>query len=49
MSRDLFGLPRLTRREWMKLSAAGVIGYSMSGWLENLANAAAAHPARKRA
>jgi hypothetical protein len=49
MSRELFGLPRLTRREWMKLSAAGVIGYSMSGWLENLANAAAGHPARKRA
>ena len=28
---------RLSRRDWLKLSAAGVIGYSMSGWLENLA------------
>jgi hypothetical protein len=41
-------LPRLSRRDWLKLSAAGVIGYSMSGWLENLANAAAASPMRKR-
>jgi hypothetical protein len=42
-------LPRLSRRDWLKLSAAGVVSYSLSGWLENLANAAAAHPARKRA
>jgi hypothetical protein len=41
-------LPRLSRREWLKLSAAGVVGYSLSGWLERLADAAAAHPARKR-
>jgi hypothetical protein len=41
-------LPSLSRREMLKLSAAGVIGYSMSGWLENLAAAAAAHPLRKR-
>ena len=41
-------LPRLSRRDWLKLSAAGVVGYSVSGWLENLANAAAAHPLRKR-
>jgi uncharacterized protein (DUF1501 family) len=33
----------------MKLSAAGVVGYSLSGWLEGLAEAAAGHPARKRA
>jgi hypothetical protein len=38
----------LSRRDWLKLSAAGVVGYSMSGWLENLANAAANDPARKR-
>src|ERR687883_1930952 len=44
-----FDLPRLTRREWMTLSAAGVVSYSLSGWLENLAAAAAGHPARKRA
>src|SRR5262245_30319200 len=42
-------LPRLSRREWLKLSAAGVLGASASGWMENLADAAAAHPARKRA
>jgi hypothetical protein len=38
----------LSRRDWLRLSALGVAGYSMSGWLENLANAAAAHPLRKR-
>jgi hypothetical protein len=32
----------------MKLSAAGFIGYSMSGWFENLAHAAANDPARRR-
>jgi hypothetical protein len=36
----------LSRRDWLKLSAAGVIGYSLSGWLENLA--AAASRERKR-
>ena len=41
------GLP-LSRREWLKLSAAGVVGYSMSGWLEVLAKDAAANPQRKR-
>src|SRR5262249_18319563 len=41
--------PILSRRDWMKLSAAGVIGYSMSGWLDKLAAAAAGNPARKRA
>jgi hypothetical protein len=41
--------PALSRRDWLKLSAAGVIGYSMSGWLETLAAAAAGDPQRKRA
>ena len=40
--------PRLSRRDWLKLSAAGVVGYSMSGWFENLANAAAPFSGRKR-
>ena len=40
--------PILSRRDWMKLSAAGVLGGSMSGWLENLAAAAARSPERKR-
>ena len=39
----------LSRRDWLKLSAAGAIGCSMSGWLENLAVAAAKSPERKRA
>src|SRR5262249_23839949 len=39
---------RLSRREWLRLSAAGVIGYSMSGWLENLAARAANDPQRRR-
>jgi hypothetical protein len=33
----------------LQLSAVGVLGSSMSGWLEGLARGAAAHPARKRA
>lgn len=35
---------QLTRRQWLKLSAAGVVGYSMSGWLGALAQEAAANP-----
>jgi uncharacterized protein (DUF1501 family) len=38
----------LSRRTWLKLSAAGVLGGSMSGWLEALAADAANHPQRKR-
>jgi hypothetical protein len=41
--------PRLSRRDLLKLAAAGVTGYSMSGWLETLANQAANHPQRRRA
>ena len=33
--------PRLSRREWLRLLSAGVVGYSMSGWLETLAADAA--------
>ena len=29
---------RLSRRDWLKLSAAGVVSYSMSGWLQALAD-----------
>jgi hypothetical protein len=39
----------VTRREWLRLMGAGVLGCSMSGWLEALAQDAAAHPQRKRA
>jgi hypothetical protein len=40
---------QLTRREWLRLSAAGVLGASMSGWLENLAAIAAGSPERRGA
>jgi hypothetical protein len=39
----------LSRREWLRLSTAGVIGYSMSGWLEVLAAEVAGHAQRRRA
>src|SRR5262245_33766835 len=39
----------LSRRDWLKLSAAGALGCSISGWLAELARGAAAHPLRKRA
>jgi hypothetical protein len=42
-------LDRLSRREMMKLAAAGVAAYSSSGWLESLAADTASHPERKRA
>jgi hypothetical protein len=38
----------LTRRDWLTLSAAGVVGYSMSGWLQALADDTAADPQRRR-
>src|SRR5881628_1275652 len=38
----------LSRRDWLKLSACGVLGPPVSGWFAQLAHAAA-HPARKRA
>jgi Protein of unknown function (DUF1501) len=41
-------MQRLTRREWMTLSAAGVLGGSLSGWLPKLAADAAANSQRKR-
>jgi hypothetical protein len=40
--------PRLSRRDWLKLATAGVLGCSSSGWLESMANAAAASPTRRR-
>jgi hypothetical protein len=40
--------PRLSRREWLTLSAAGVLGCSMSGWLKALAAGGAKDPQRKR-
>ncbi len=39
----------LTRRELLRLASAGVVGWSCSGWLEALAQDAAASPRRRRA
>jgi hypothetical protein len=39
---------RLSRRDWLKLAAAGVVGSSTSGWLKVLADDAARNPQRKR-
>src|SRR5215218_6112150 len=39
----------LSRRDWLRLSAAGVTGGSVSGWLQTLAADAADHPQRRRA
>src|SRR5262245_42639847 len=41
--------PRLSRRDWLKLSACGVLGSSVSGWFGRLAEAAAPLPQRKKA
>ena len=40
--------PGLSRRDWLKLTAAGVLGCSTSGWLGALAADAAGNPQRKR-
>src|SRR5205085_4769903 len=37
-----------SRRDWLRLSAAGVLGSSFCGWFESLASAAAVAPARKK-
>ena len=36
--------PRLLRRDWLKLSAAGVVSVPLSGWLGTLAARAANDP-----
>jgi hypothetical protein len=38
---------RLSRRDWLRFSAAGIAGCSMSGWLAKLAAAAAGDAARR--
>jgi hypothetical protein len=40
--------PRLSRRDWLKLSATGALASCVSGWFETLARAAAPNPQRKR-
>src|SRR5712692_9277138 len=39
----------LTRRDWLRLSMAGIAGASMSGWMGRLAADAGKDPQRKRA
>src|SRR5262249_34689876 len=41
-------MDRLSRRDWMKLTAAGVVGYSTSGWIERLAADTATDPKRRK-
>src|SRR5438105_1569360 len=48
MAHSLPHTPRLSRREWLRLSAAGVVGYSLSGWLEVLAATPAVQAQRRR-
>jgi hypothetical protein len=54
MTRSSFPDPRpafrneLSRRDWLRLAAAGVLGPSVSGWLGTLAAATAGDPKRKR-
>ena len=38
----------LSRRDWFRLSTAGVVGYSMSGWLGQLAEAVGNDPRRRK-
>jgi hypothetical protein len=39
---------QISRRDWLRLSTAGVIGCSMSGWLESMAADIATDPQRRR-
>lgn len=48
MARISFSGPRLSRREWLRLTSAGVVGFSLSGWLEAMAQDAAKHPQRRK-
>jgi hypothetical protein len=47
-TRPSLDTPRLSRREWLKLTTAGVVSYSLSGWLESLANDTVNHAERRR-
>ena len=48
MTSPLFRHPPITRREFARLAATGVVGWSFSGWLEAVAQDAAASPRRRR-
>jgi uncharacterized protein (DUF1501 family) len=40
--------PRISRRDWLRLASAGVVGWSSSGWLGALADETAPDKQRKR-
>src|SRR5258708_24085113 len=40
--------PQMSRRDWLRLTAAGVVSYSVSGWLQALADDTAKDPRRRR-
>lgn len=40
---------RISRRDWLRLTSAGVVSYSLSGWMESLARDTAGNPQRRRA
>ena len=44
----MFDSVKLSRREALQLSTAGVVGFSMSGWLERVAAQTANNPQRRR-
>jgi Protein of unknown function (DUF1501) len=48
MSRTNRPYPELTRRQLMRLAAAGAIGASASGWIEALAAEVATNPSRRK-
>jgi uncharacterized protein (DUF1501 family) len=48
MSRPIRHVPPVSRRQMMRLAAAGVLGASASGWIETLAAVAAGHPHRRK-
>src|SRR5260370_12866595 len=45
---EVQGMSRLSRRDLLRLSAAGVVGYSFSGWLQALADDTAGDRQRRR-
>jgi len=48
MRRSNPSIPDLTRRQMLRLAAAGVVSFSTSGWIEALADDAARQPRRGR-
>lgn len=49
MDRSPSSMPRLTRRQMLRLASVGVLGGSASGWLQSLAASAATDPRRRKA